>query len=155
MARVTVEDCILKIPNRFDLVILAGQRARNISAGAPLTIERDNDKNPVIALREIAESSVEVADLEEAVIKSLQKYVEIDEPEAEDEMEMLTAESLAATVAEDLGQVVGEPEGEVEGGAEGEVEGEPESFEPESDIESDVDAMASDAAIEDDAVEEK
>src|SRR5690348_5333686 len=98
MARVTVEDCILKIPNRFDLVILAGQRARNISAGAPLTIERDNDKNPVIALREIAESSVEVADLEEAVVKSLQKYVEIDEPETEDEMEMLTAESLAATV---------------------------------------------------------
>ena len=115
MARVTVEDCIIKIPNRFDLVILAGQRARNISAGAPLTIERDNDRNPVIALREIAESSVEVADLEEAVVKSLQKYVEIDEPEAEDEMEMLTAESLAATVAEDLGQVVGEPEGQVEG----------------------------------------
>ena len=151
MARVTVEDCILKIPNRFDLVILAGQRARNISAGAPLTIERDNDKNPVIALREIAESSVEVADLEEAVVKSLQKYVEIDEPETDDEMEMLTAESLAATVAEDLGQVVGEPEGQVEG----EVEAETESFEPESDIESDVEAAADDMAGEDDAVEEK
>jgi DNA-directed RNA polymerase subunit omega len=151
MARVTVEDCILKIPNRFDLVILAGQRARNISAGAPLTIERDNDKNPVIALREIAESSVEVADLEEAVVKSLQKYVEIDEPETEDEMEMLTAESLAATVAEDLGQVVGEPEGQVEG----EVEVEAESFEPESDIESDVEAAADDVAGEDDVVEEK
>ena len=151
MARVTVEDCIIKIPNRFDLVILAGQRARNISAGAPLTIERDNDKNPVIALREIAESSVEVADLEEAVVKSLQKYVEIDEPEAEDEMEMLTAESLAATVAEDLGQVVGEPEGEVEG----EVEGGTESFEPEGEIESDVEVTADDVAVEDDAVEEK
>ena len=155
MARVTVEDCIIKIPNRFDLVILAGQRARNISAGAPLTIERDNDKNPVIALREIAESSVEVSDLEEAVVKSLQKYVEIDEPETEDEMEMLTAESLAATVAEDLGQVVGEPEGEVEGGAEGEPEGEGESFEPESDIEPDVESAAEDLAGEDDAVEEK
>lgn len=151
MARVTVEDCILKIPNRFDLVILAGQRARNISAGAPLTIERDNDKNPVIALREIAESSVEVADLEEAVVKSLQKYVEIDEPETEDEMEMLTAESLAATVAEDLGQVVGEPEGQVEG----EVEAETESFEPESDIESEVEVAADETAVEDDAVEEK
>ncbi|MHB1219219.1 MAG: DNA-directed RNA polymerase subunit omega [Alphaproteobacteria bacterium] len=151
MARVTVEDCILKIPNRFDLVILAGQRARNISAGAPLTIERDNDKNPVIALREIAESSVEVADLEEAVVKSLQKYVEIDEPETEDEMEMLTAESLAQTVAEDLGQVVGEPEGQVEG----EIEAETESFEPESDIESEVEAAADEAAVEDDAVEEK
>ncbi len=151
MARVTVEDCIIKIPNRFDLVILAGQRARNISAGAPLTIERDNDKNPVIALREIAESSVEVADLEEAVVKSLQKYVEIDEPETEDEMEMLTAESLAATVAEDLGQVVGEPEGQVEG----EVEAETESFEPESDVEADVEVAADDMAGEDDAVEEK
>jgi DNA-directed RNA polymerase subunit omega len=151
MARVTVEDCIIKIPNRFDLVILAGQRARNISAGAPLTIERDNDKNPVIALREIAESSVEVADLEEAVVKSLQKYVEIDEPETEDEMEMLTAESLAQTVAEDLGQVVGEPEGQVEG----EIEAETESFEPESDIESEVEVAADEAAVEDDAVEEK
>jgi len=155
MARVTVEDCILKIPNRFDLVILAGQRARNISAGAPLTIERDNDKNPVIALREIAESSVEVADLEEAVVKSLQKYVEIDEPETEDEMEMLTAESLAATVAEDLGQVVGEPEGQVEGEVEAETETETESFEPESDIESDVETAAEDMTGEDDAVEEK
>lgn len=155
MARVTVEDCILKIPNRFDLVILAGQRARNISAGAPLTIERDNDKNPVIALREIAESSVEVADLEEAVVKSLQKYVEIDEPETEDEMEMLTAESLAQTVAEDLGQVVGEPEGQVEGEIEAEIEAETESFEPESDIESEVEVTADEAAVEDDAVEEK
>lgn len=155
MARVTVEDCIIKIPNRFDLVILAGQRARNISAGAPLTIERDNDKNPVIALREIAESSVEVSDLEEAVVKSLQKYVEIDEPEVEDEMEMLTAESLAATVAEDLGQVVGEPEGQVEGEVEGEVEAETESFEPEGDIEADVEVTADDVAVEDDAVEEK
>lgn len=155
MARVTVEDCIIKIPNRFDLVILAGQRARNISAGAPLTIERDNDKNPVIALREIAESSVEVSDLEEAVVKSLQKYVEIDEPEVEDEMEMLTAESLAATVAEDLGQVVGEPEGQVEGEVEGEVEAETESFEPEGDIEAEVEVTADDVAVEDDAVEEK
>lgn len=155
MARVTVEDCIIKIPNRFDLVILAGQRARNISAGAPLTIERDNDKNPVIALREIAESSVEVADLEEAVVKSLQKYVEIDEPETEDEMEMLTAESLAATVAEDLGQVVGEPEGQVEGEVEGEAEGESESFEPEGDVESDVEVTSDDVSVEDDAVEEK
>jgi DNA-directed RNA polymerase subunit omega len=151
MARVTVEDCILKIPNRFDLVILAGQRARNISAGAPLTIERDNDKNPVIALREIAESSIEVADLEEAVVKSLQKYVEIDEPETEDEMEMLTAESLAQTVAEDLGQTEGEPEGQVEG--EGEVE--TENFEPENDLEAEVEVAADEAAVEDDAVEEK
>lgn len=149
MARVTVEDCILKIPNRFDLVILAGQRARNISAGAPLTVERDNDKNPVIALREIAESTVEVADLEEAVVKSLQKYVEIDEPETEDEMEMLTAESLAQTVAEDLGQREGEPEGQVEGEGEG--------LEPESDLEAEpeVEETADEPVFEDEPGEEK
>lgn len=150
MARVTVEDCIIKIPNRFDLVILAGQRARNISAGAPLTIERDNDKNPVIALREIAESSVEVADLEEAVVKSLQKYVEIDEPETEDEMEMLTAESLAQTVAEDLGQTAGEPEGQIEGEGEG--------LESESDLEGEpapdaIGTFEDEAAVEDGAGE--
>lgn len=87
MARVTVEDCILKVPNRFDLVMLAAQRARNISAGAGLTIERDNDKNPVIALREIADETVELDGLEDSLIKSLQKYVEMDEPE-EDEMDL-------------------------------------------------------------------
>ncbi len=88
MARVTVEDCVVKVPNRFELVMMAAQRARNISAGAPLTIERDNDKNPVIALREIADETVELGDLEEALIKSLQKHVEMDEPE-EDEMDLL------------------------------------------------------------------
>jgi DNA-directed RNA polymerase subunit omega len=85
MARVTVEDCIVQVPNRFDLVMLAAQRARNITAGAGLTIERDNDKNPVVALREIADETVELDGLEDSLIKSLQKYVEMDEPE-EDEM---------------------------------------------------------------------
>jgi DNA-directed RNA polymerase subunit omega len=88
MARVTVEDCIVKVPNRFDLVMLAAQRARSISAGAALTIERDNDKNPVIALREIADETVELDGLEDSLIKSLQKYVEMDEPE-EDEMDLV------------------------------------------------------------------
>lgn len=88
MARVTVEDCIEKIPNRFQLVLLASQRARNISAGAALTIERDNDKNPVIALRELADETVDNAELEENIIKSLQRYVEADEPE-EDELDLL------------------------------------------------------------------
>jgi DNA-directed RNA polymerase subunit omega len=106
MARVTVEDCILKVTNRFDLVIYSAQRARSIAAGAALTLDRDNDKNPVVALREIADGTVEPADLEESVVKSLQKMTEIDEPEAADEMEMITAESLAQTVAEDLGQVI-------------------------------------------------
>jgi DNA-directed RNA polymerase subunit omega len=83
MARVTVEDCIDKVENRFDLVLLAGHRARMISSGAPITIERDNDKNPVVALREIAEQTVAPADLREELVHSLQKYVEVDEPEPE------------------------------------------------------------------------
>jgi DNA-directed RNA polymerase subunit omega len=81
MARVTVEDCIDKVENRFDLVLLASHRARTVSSGAPITVERDNDKNPVVALREIAESTVSPADLREELVHSLQKYVEVDEPE--------------------------------------------------------------------------
>ena len=88
MARVTVEDCVDKIPNRFDLVMMAAQRARNISAGSQLTVERDNDKNPVIALREIADETVPLDELEEGLVQSLQNYVEMDEPE-EEEMDVL------------------------------------------------------------------
>ena len=73
MARVTVEDCITHIPNRFDLVMTAAQRSRNITAGAPLTIDRDRDKNPVVALREIAETTVDIEGLQESLIKGLQK----------------------------------------------------------------------------------
>lgn len=91
MARVTVEDCTLKVPNPFDLVLVASQRARQIAAGAPLTIERDNDKNPVVALREIAEGTVSPEDLERILIEGLQKQVTGDEPE-EEYLEMLTEE---------------------------------------------------------------
>jgi len=83
MARVTVEDCIDKVDNRFDLVLLASHRARMISSGAQITIDRDNDKNPVVALREIADETVSPGDLKEDLIHSLQKYVEVDEPESE------------------------------------------------------------------------
>jgi DNA-directed RNA polymerase subunit omega len=83
MARVTVEDCIDKVENRFDLVLLAGHRARMISSGAQITVDRDNDKNPVVALREIADETISPGDLKEDLIHSLQKYVEVDEPEAE------------------------------------------------------------------------
>jgi DNA-directed RNA polymerase subunit omega len=83
MARVTVEDCIDKVENRFDLVLLAGHRARMISSGAQITVERDNDKNPVVSLREIADETISPGDLKEDLIHSLQKYVEVDEPEAE------------------------------------------------------------------------
>src|SRR5687768_7037050 len=81
MARVTVEDCVTKVPNRFELVLLAAQRARDIAAGAPLTLEKDNDKNPVIALREIADETVGLDHLQNAVVRGMQKTVEVDEPE--------------------------------------------------------------------------
>lgn len=83
MARVTVEDCIDKIENRFELVLLASHRARLISSGAPITIDRDNDKNPVVALREIADERFSPEDMKEDLIHSLQKHVEVDEPEPE------------------------------------------------------------------------
>ena len=83
MARVTVEDCIDKVENRFKLVLLAGHRARMIAGGSAPVVDRDNDKNPVVALREIADEAVAPADLEEDLIHSLQKYVEVDEPEPE------------------------------------------------------------------------
>jgi DNA-directed RNA polymerase subunit omega len=83
MARVTVEDCIDKVDNRFELVLLASHRARQISQGAQITVDRDNDKNPVVALREIADETLAPDDLKEDLIHSLQKHVEVDEPEAE------------------------------------------------------------------------
>ncbi len=83
MARVTVEDCIDKVDNRFELVLLASHRARMISSGSPITVDRDNDKNPVVALREIADETISPEDLKEDLIHSLQKYVEVDEPEPE------------------------------------------------------------------------
>src|SRR5689334_17684830 len=83
MARVTVEDCIDKVENRFELVLLAAHRGRMISSGQQITIDRDNDKNPVVALREIADETISPGDLKEELIHSLQKYVEVDEPEPE------------------------------------------------------------------------
>jgi DNA-directed RNA polymerase subunit omega len=83
MARVTVEDCIDKVENRFDLVLLASHRARAVSSGAQIHVARDNDKNPVVALREIADSKLSPDDLKEDLIHALQKHVEVDEPEAE------------------------------------------------------------------------
>ena len=84
MARVTVEDCVLRVPNRFDLVLSAAERARQIASGAALTLDRDNDKNPVVALREIAEETVEVEALNESLIKNLQKHGMVDEPSDDD-----------------------------------------------------------------------
>lgn len=128
MARITVEDCVLKVPNRFELVLLAAQRAREIAAGAPLSVERDNDKNPVVSLREIADNTIKVEDMSAHLIQNLQKHVEKDEPE-EDNPELLSVgeeligletrrslidEEIADEVLTVGGQVViGDDEGDV------------------------------------------
>jgi DNA-directed RNA polymerase subunit omega len=99
MARVTVEDCVLKIPNRFELVMLAAQRARDISTGSPLSVDRDNDKNPVVALREIADETVNLEGLRNSLVQGLQKHVENDQPE-EDNLEGLAAADMALDMGE-------------------------------------------------------
>ncbi len=146
MARVTVEDCVLKVPNRFELVLVAAQRGRGITAGAQLTLDRDDDKNPVVALREIADETVQLDRLHDQLIRGMQKHVEIDEPE-----ETIELESNLFGVAEALGvagmgeEVEDEPAEEdelaedmlsIEDEEEAEIaelpEGEPESFEDET-----------------------
>ena len=99
MARVTVEDCIEKVQNRFELVLLAAQRARDISVGAELEVEKDNDKNPVIALREIAEGKLDNDDLKEGIIIGMQRYIEREEGE-EDEEDILALEAEMSAAAE-------------------------------------------------------
>jgi DNA-directed RNA polymerase subunit omega len=99
MARVTVEDCVLKVPNRFELVLLAAQRARDVAAGGTLTIDRDNDKNPVVALREIADETVPLDNLQNSLIKGMQKHVEIDEPEEDHDVEIGAPANWAGDLA--------------------------------------------------------
>lgn len=100
MARVTVEDCVDKVPNRFELVMLAAHRAREVSAGAAITVDRDNDKNPVVALREIAEETQSADELRERLIELNQSQIEVDEPE-EDSMSILMARGEVDRPAED------------------------------------------------------
>lgn len=103
MARVTVEDCVVKVPNRFDLVLLAAQRAREIASGLPLTVERDDDKNPVIALREIADETVSLENMRDALVRGMQKHVEVDEPEETPDLEQ-----TLFGIADPAGSVIGE-----------------------------------------------
>ena len=98
MARVTVEDCVLKVPNRFDLVMVAAQRARDIAAGGQLTLERDNDKNPVVALREIADETIDLEGLRNNLVQGLQRHVEKDEPEEEGGFGAETADLLGEMI---------------------------------------------------------
>jgi len=100
MARVTVEDCVTKISNRFDLVLIASHRARQIASGAELLVERDNDKNPVVSLREIAEDKVNPDAIKEEMIHNSQKYVEVDEPEEDDMRERMTKTKDDASAVE-------------------------------------------------------
>lgn len=122
MARVTVEDCIIKIPNRFDLVMLAAQRARDISSGAALSIERDNDKNPVVALREIADTTIDLEALSNSVVQGLRKHVETEEP-----VEEGTFGTGDTDILSDLSQTADEVAGEEDedDDLEGEFEDEP------------------------------
>ncbi len=125
MARVTVEDCVDKVGNRFDLVLLAAHRARMISSGSPLTIDRDNDKNPVVALREIADLTVQLDHLSNSLVQGLQKHVEVDEPEEEGGFGAGGGDLLSELLEAQAGQAAEEElaiEGEFEDepGAEGE-----------------------------------
>ena len=103
MARVTVEDCVDKVPNRFDLVMLAAHRAREIATGSPITVDRDNDKNPVVALREIADETQRADDLRERLIESNQNQIEVDEPE-EDSMALLMGAEADKPVEDDMSE---------------------------------------------------
>ncbi len=103
MARVTVEDCVDKVPNRFELVMLAAHRAREVASGSPLTVSRDNDKNPVVALREIAEETQQADDLRERMIESLQTQIEVDEPE-DDSMALLMGAEADRPVEDDMSE---------------------------------------------------
>ncbi|MBJ6372673.1 DNA-directed RNA polymerase subunit omega [Sedimentitalea arenosa] len=103
MARVTVEDCVDKVPNRFELVMLAAHRAREISAGAAITVDRDNDKNPVVSLREIAEETQRADDLRERLIESNQSQIEVDEPE-EDSMALLMGTEADKPAEDDMSE---------------------------------------------------
>jgi DNA-directed RNA polymerase subunit omega len=125
MARVTVEDCVDKVSNRFDLVLLAGYRARQLSGGAEPIVDRDRDKNPVVALREIAAKSLKPDDLKEEYIRSLQKHAEVDEPEPAPEEDVredarhrqVTEEELLRALtseAQRRAEPQPEPEGEYE-----------------------------------------
>ena len=143
MARVTVEDCVVKVPNRFELVLLAGQRAREITAGAPLSIDRDDDKNPVVALREIADETIALDHLKDSLVRGMQKHVEMDEPEETHEIDL--DQSLFG-MAMPGGVLIGAGEEEDEGVEEEEEVLEEDSLEEE--LEEDMLAIAEDVEPE-------
>jgi DNA-directed RNA polymerase subunit omega len=154
MARVTVEDCVIKIPNRFELVLLAAQRARDMASGAQPTLGRNNDKNPVVALREIAAESVPLDALQNSLIKGMQKHVEIDEPEEDQEIEIgaQTAWPVDLGPAMEIeGDEVEEEEDDEEAETEAEAEAEAEEPAIDDELPDDMLLVADDVA-DDDAV---
>jgi len=134
MARVTVEDCILKVPNRFELVLVASQRAREIGSGAPLTVDRDNDKNPVVSLREIADTDISLDTLRDSLIKNHQKVIEVEEEE-EDIIDVMEGESEWAAVANQSAEAEAEGAGMHEAGEDKE-----DAVEADAEAEGDMDA---------------
>jgi DNA-directed RNA polymerase subunit omega len=138
MARVTVEDCVMKVPNRFELVLVAAQRARDIASGTPISVDRDNDKNPVVALREIADETIEVDGLKNALVTGLRKQPEIDEPEEDREL------SLSEPTW---------PRGAGEEAIDEELKDEDMLFTGEDEADSDLDADAEEADFDDDKID--
>jgi DNA-directed RNA polymerase subunit omega len=149
MARVTVEDCVVKVPNRFELVLLAAHRAREITSGAPLSIDRDDDKNPVVALREIADETVGLPHLREAVVRGMQKHVELDEAEETHELEVDPSVFGFAAPAGDL--EADEVGAEAQGFEDAEIADDAEL--EEDDLAIDQDFAADEDAIEEDAID--
>jgi len=129
MARVTVEDCVVKVPNRFELVLLAAQRAREVTSGAPLTLDRDDDKNPVVALREIADETIQLDHLKDSLVRGMQKHIEMDEPEETPDLEQ-----TLFGVADPIGAVIGEDEFDEEA-VEGELDEDMLAIEDENEVE--------------------
>jgi DNA-directed RNA polymerase subunit omega len=157
MARVTVEDCVVQVPNRFELVLLAAQRAREITSGAPLSLDRDDDKNPVVALREIAEETVSLEHLKDSVVRGMQKHVEMDEPEEAPELDL---DQTLFGLAEPVGAAAEEDEIDEEEAADEDIEEEDIAEEVEEDLlsveeEIDPDDELPAAADEADEVEEE
>jgi DNA-directed RNA polymerase subunit omega len=152
MARVTVEDCVIKVPNRFELVLLAAHRAREITSGAPLSIDRDDDKNPVVALREIADETVGLPHLREAVVRGMQKHVELDEAEETHELEVDPSVFGFAASGAPLGTDEVEADGQGFEDAEIGEEGELEEGELEEDQAIDQDFVPDEDAIDEDLV---
>lgn len=141
MARVTVEDCILKVPNRFELILAASQRAREIGSGAAIMVERDNDKNPVVSLREIADTDISIESLTESLIKNHQKVIEVEEDE-EEILDVMEGENEWAAVASEAAENDAAEAGmqEEDFGAEEEDAGTKESASVAGDVAEDTDA---------------